>query len=402
MTLCLFEDDTVARLAPLVLTRAVYDLPPGVLTNRDRAERLFEPDQIAVHVRESILGMELEANPQFLRLGGVTGEVLFVNGRWRVSPRVAHQVREGMSSEPRAWTQGNDLLALWLPAPPEDLADPLSFPEGTEQIQVNGETVISRLWHLLDDVPERIAEDLRAIGGLGEHRGEVQTGAILAHPGRIHIGKGATVRPGAVLNAEDGPIWIGSDAIVEENAVVRGPVYVGERAVIKAGARVDGSSIGYRSKVGGEIHASIVHSLSNKGHDGYLGNSYLGQWCNLGADTNTSNLRNDYGEVSLWDPVEQDFVGTGSQFIGLVMGDHSKCAIDTTFNTGTVVGVSCNLYGAGFHSRHVPSFTWGTPDKQVEYRPEKALRVAEAVMARRQRSLTDAVRENLLQIHAGR
>ncbi|MEM8560544.1 MAG: hypothetical protein AAGG50_22190, partial [Bacteroidota bacterium] len=160
------------------------------------------------------------------------------------------------------------------------------------------------------------------------------------------------------------------------------------------------SAVGPWSKVGGEVSQSVVHSYSNKGHDGYLGNAYLGRWCNLGADTNTSNLRNDYGPVTLFDAVAQAFLPTGQQFLGLVMADHAKCGINTMFNTGTVVGVASNVYGGGFVPRLVPSFAWGGWQERgfVPYRIDKALQVAEAVMKRRDIVLTDAERTLLTTI----
>ncbi len=298
------------------------------------------------------------------------------------------------------WSQGDDLLALWVPEAPEDPANLFTLPEDVERTELEGETLISRLWHLVEDVPERIAEDLRAMGGLGTHEGaEVHAAATLASGDQIHLAGGARVAAGAVLDASRGPIRLEEGAMVEANAVVTGPCWIGPGATVKALCRIDGSAVGERSKVGGEVHASVLHSLSNKGHDGYLGNSYLGRWCNLGADTNTSNLRNDYGEVSLYDAVERKDARTGSQFVGLVMGDHSKCAINTAFNTGTVVGVACNLFGAEFMPRHVPSFSWGGAARRVEYRPSKALRVAEAVMGRREWDLTPEARAMLLAVH---
>ena len=260
--------------------------------------------------------------------------------------------------------------------------------------------MIARLWHLLDAVGDRIAEDIDDMGGLGEVSGTAMPGAHLVMPERIHVGSNATVKTGAVLDATDGPIRLDPGATVGENAVVRGPVWIGPGATVNPACRIDASAVGERSKVGGEVHASILHSFSSKGHDGYLGNSSLGRWCNLGAATDTSNLKNDYGEVTQYDAVARDFVGTGRQFVGLVMGDHSKCSIHTMFNTGTVVDVFCNLYGAGFPPRHVPSFSWGGADGLVPYRTDKAFRVAEAVMARRDRDLSQAERTLLSEIAA--
>ena len=396
MTLCLFEDDGVAHLAPLTLTRAVFDLRVGARTLAESARAAFPASAFAVRTRSSVAAVTAQEHPHALA-DPPPGGVLFVNGRWRVRVGdVARAVKAAVSArEARAFVQGDALLALWHPDPPAALLQdgPARGAGADVPVErVEGEVVVHRLWDLVDDLPARVAHDVEAAGGLGDVEGRVQEGARFVEPGRIHVAAGAVVRAGAVVSGEDGPVWIGAGATVEENAVVRGPVYVGPKAVVKAAARVDGSAIGYWSKVGGEVHESVVHSLSSKGHDGYLGNSYLGRWCNLGADTNTSNLKNDYGEVTMYDAPEGGAVPTGRQFLGLVMGDHSKCSINTMFNTGTVVGVSCNLFGSGFPPRHVPSFAWGGSEGLVPYRSEKALRVAEAVMARRDRPLTDADR----------
>ncbi|OZC03930.1 putative sugar nucleotidyl transferase [Rubricoccus marinus] len=401
MTLCLFEDAPVAHLAPLALTRAVYDLRIGARTLLESAVAAFAPQTLALHARETVLGVTLEEHPEAVPLAAVTGGVLLVNGRWRArGGETVDRIREGARGDAKVWAQGDDLLAIWLPSPPADPTNLFVLPEGVERHEVSGETVVSRLWHLVEDVPARIAEDLEEMGGLGTHEGaDVHPAAVLASGERIHLASGVRIAPGAVLDATSGPIRLEQGAALEANAVVAGPCWIGQGATVKALCRIDGSAIGERSKVGGEVHASVLHSLSNKGHDGYLGNSYLGRWCNLGADTNTSNLRNDYGEVSLYDAVEGRDAKTGSQFIGLVMGDHSKCAINTAFNTGTVVGVACNLFGAEFMPRYVPSFSWGGASRRVEYRPSKALRVAEAVMARRDRDLTPEARKMLLAVH---
>jgi UDP-N-acetylglucosamine diphosphorylase/glucosamine-1-phosphate N-acetyltransferase len=296
-----------------------------------------------------------------------------------------------------AVVQGDDLLALWDPAGAlGSEADAFEAPAGIKRMDVEGAILLERLWHLVDDVEGRVAEDLLELGGWGERDGaDVRDGARLIGPEAIHLAAGAVVRSGAIVSAEAGPVRVEAGAVVEENAIVRGPCWLGAGSVVRAGARVDGSSIGPQSKVGGEVHASVIVGLSNKAHDGYLGNSYLGRWCNLGAGTDTSNLRNDYGDVTLWDPVTMDFVPTGRQFLGLIMADHSKCAIGTRFNTGSLVGVSCNWFGAGFPPRRLPSFSWGGDAGLEPYRLEKALAVATAVMARRGRELTDADRDML-------
>jgi UDP-N-acetylglucosamine diphosphorylase/glucosamine-1-phosphate N-acetyltransferase len=175
-----------------------------------------------------------------------------------------------------------------------------------------------------------------------------------------------------------------------ESTVVRGPFALCEHSTLKIGAKIYGpTTIGPYSKVGGEVNNSIIIGYSNKAHDGFLGNSVIGEWCNLGADTNNSNLKNNYANVKLWNYSSGNFEDTGLQFCGLIMGDHSKCGINTMFNTGTVVGVSTNIFGTGFPRNFVPSFTWGGSDKFSTYILAKAVEVAQKVMIRRDIELTD-------------
>jgi len=187
-----------------------------------------------------------------------------------------------------------------------------------------------------------------------------------------------------VLNATDGPIYIGKNSEIMEGSLVRGPFALCENSTLKMGAHIYGpTTVGPYSKVGGEVNNSVIFGYSNKAHDGFLGNSVIGEWCNLGADTNTSNLKNNYSEVRLWNYESENFARTGLQFCGLMMGDHSKCSINTMFNTGTVVGVSANIFGSGFPRNFVPSFSWGGSQGMNTYLTKKAFEVASAVFERR-------------------
>lgn len=189
------------------------------------------------------------------------------------------------------------------------------------------------------------------------------------------------------INAENGPVIIGENALIMEGALLRGPLIVCENAVVKMGAKIYGSTtIGPFCKVGGEIKNSIFQTYSNKGHDGYLGNAVIGDWCNLGADTNCSNLKNNYGKVKVWNYNDEDFVNSGEQFHGLIMGDHSKCSINTMFNTGTVVGAFANIFDNGFHNKFIPSFSWGNTKT---YNFNKALETAQRVMQRKNLKITE-------------
>ena len=199
----------------------------------------------------------------------------------------------------------------------------------------------------------------------------------------IFIEEGAEINC-AIINSSTGPVYIGSGAKVLEGSIIRGPFALCDHAQVNIGAKIYGpTTIGPHSKVGGELNNVVIFGYSNKGHDGFLGNSVIGEWCNIGADSNNSNLKNNYAEVRLWNYPNKRFSSTGLMFCGLIMGDHSKCGINTMFNTGTVVGVSANIFGAGFSRNFIPSFSWGGPHGQSTYKLEKAFDVAHKVMSRR-------------------
>jgi UDP-N-acetylglucosamine diphosphorylase/glucosamine-1-phosphate N-acetyltransferase len=211
----------------------------------------------------------------------------------------------------------------------------------------------------------------------------IPAGVQAVNPENIFIEEGAKLTF-ATLNAADGPIYIGENAEIMEGVVVRGALAMCENSVLKLGAKVYGATtIGPFCKVGGEVNNSVLFGYSSKGHDGFLGNSVIGEWCNLGADTNNSNLKNNYAPVKLWDYNTGRFAKTGLQFCGLMMGDHSKCGINTMFNTGTVIGVSVNIFGSGFPRNFVPSFSWGGASGFTEYKTNKVFEVAKVVMQRR-------------------
>jgi UDP-N-acetylglucosamine diphosphorylase/glucosamine-1-phosphate N-acetyltransferase len=225
----------------------------------------------------------------------------------------------------------------------------------------------------------------------GKKTEEISKHVTVTGKHHLFIEEGAVIHAGCIINANTGPVYIGKDAEVLEGCMLRGPIALGEHAVLKMGAKVYGAtSIGPGCKVGGEVSNVVFFANSNKGHDGFLGNSVIGEWCNLGADTNCSNLKNNYDEVKIWDEYTNKSVRTGLQFCGLMMGDHSKCGINTMFNTGTVVGVSANIFGSGFPEKYIPSFTWGGSEGLVTYDFTRAMDTAKRMMARRDRQLSNA------------
>lgn len=242
--------------------------------------------------------------------------------------------------------------------------------------------MIKNTWDIFALNHEAIAQDFETITK-GRKTQPIPDHVLVIKPEQIFIEDGAKLY-NATLNATEGPIYIGKDSEIMESVNIRGPFALCAHATVKMGAKIyTGTTIGPYSKVGGEVSNSVIQGYSNKGHDGFLGNSVIGEWCNLGADTNTSNLKNNYAAVKLWDYDKGGFKDTGLQFCGLMMGDHSKCGINTMFNTGTVVGVSVNIYGSGFPRNFIPSFSWGGSSGFITYKFSKAIEVAQVVMKRR-------------------
>jgi UDP-N-acetylglucosamine diphosphorylase/glucosamine-1-phosphate N-acetyltransferase len=431
MHLCLFEDDRVPALYPLVRTRAIYDLRLGGRTLlQTTCDAVPDSEKTLLHARPLIRYVTAAENdlgtPEHLPDGA---DVLFVNGRFVAAAGDAlDAIREAVrAGEPRAFLADEGahptLVAAFVPSraladlPPGPLARSALTPPAFAALPkttLPDAPLVSGLPDLLDALEPALRRDVAAhVGELNSDErpgADLQDGARLVSSERVHLAPGATVRPGAVVSGADGPVFIGEGATIMENAVVRGPAYVGPKCEIKPQAHVEASALGYYCKVGGEVEGTVFHSLSNKAHGGFVGDSYLGRWCNLGAGTITSNLKNDYGEVSVWNGATGEIEGSGRQFAGLLMGDHAKCGIGMQFNTGTVVDVFANLFDPeGFPPRYVPPFSWGRPhsggfDEEgfTPYRLDKALRVAEAVMGRRDRPLTEAQRRVLEAIAEGR
>ena len=218
---------------------------------------------------------------------------------------------------------------------------------------------------------------------------EIKNSNVKIGNGAIYIENGAKLN-NCILNTTNGPIFIGKDSEIMEGSMIRGPFAICNNSVIKMGAKIyENTTVGPFCKVGGEINNVVFFGYSSKAHDGFLGNSIIGEWCNLGADTNNSNLKNNYDNVKIWNYSSESFKQTGLQFCGLIMGDHSKCGINTMFNTGTVVGVGANIFGSGYPRNFIPSFSWGGSSGFIVHRIDKFFKTAELVLSRRNETLSD-------------
>ncbi len=260
-----------------------------------------------------------------------------------------------------------------------------------EKVEFEDEVMtIEQPWHIFQKNGQAIRDDFALLTKGRKSAALNDPHSVVYGEKNIFIEEGVSIK-GAIINAEEGPVYLGKNSKIHEGALIKGPLALCEGAQINMGAKLRGdNTIGPYSKVGGEVSNSVIFGYSNKSHDGFLGNSVLGEWCNIGADTNTSNLKNNYTPIKLWSFAKGRFVDTGLQFCGLMMGDHSKAGINTMFNTGTVVGVGSNIFGHGFPRTFIPSFAWGGASGFVTFKLPKMVEVAEAVLARREKKLTNA------------
>lgn len=392
-SICLFEDPQYPNLYPLVYFRPTYDLRCGILTLKEKVQHYFPKTPVTLHCREYLRDLVKQQNPDAFVNEIKYKNILFLNGRVIINSSLAAQIS---SAEEKLFIKGETIIAAMVSGSKlEWIKDKLNNPldsslfTGLPEHEVDA-VVINYPWNLVANNGNEIINDFNIITSENKGskiKGKVYAGVHLLDETNIFIDEGAKVKPGVVLDAESGPIYIGKEAKIFPNAVIEGPAFIGDKTAIKIGAKIyENTSIGEVCKVGGEVEESIIHSYSNKQHDGFLGHAYLGMWVNLGADTNNSDLKNNYGSVKVIINGQQ--IDSGSMFVGLTMGDHSKSAINTMFNTGTVVGVSSNVFGSGFPPKFIPSFSWGGSDALSTYNVDKALEVAKRVMARRNISLT--------------
>lgn len=395
-----FEDQHCKKFQPLTLTRPMTDLRVGILTILEKWQFALEPESVFEISDNNRITIAPEKQPvpisgQFPddedyllinsrllpgkkiveALGNLTtGDTLFSKGSM-LCGRVSGQslngiVRDIKSGNPNSVNLMNTISNLF--------KSPL-------QIPVEGIQLMETIPDLLTFNGREIESDIHLMNC--KRRGaniQLSPHALLYFENNIFIGDHSVIEPGATLIAEDGPVYIGSHVIIQAGALIRGPVSVGDGTTIKMGAKIYGeTTIGPVCEVAGEVQNTIFHSYSNKAHDGFVGNSVFGQWCNLGADTNTSNLKNNYSTVTITDWDSQTDWDTGSQFLGTIMGDHSKTGINTMLNTGTVIGVSCNVFGGGFPPKYIPSFSWADSGSIESYKADKAFETMKKVMARR-------------------
>lgn len=378
MSYILFDTDIRYQLLPFTHTRPIADIRCGILTLRERWEKLLASSTSTL--TEDYLQKVFPVHS--------TGEDTYINGSIVATEELATAIKKLNKGE--QLVQEDKVLAY-----KPNSATPTFGSISTEQVDVTnisfeGELLsLNRIWDIFSLNGAIIKHDFDLLTG-GKTSQPIPEGITATGKENIFIEEGAVVNAGCILNGNSGPIYIGKNAELLEGVMMRGPVAICDNAVVKMGAKIYGdTTIGTGCKVGGENSNVVYFANSNKGHDGYLGNAVIGEWCNLGADTNCSNLKNNYDSIKIWDEHNNKSIQTGLTFCGLLMADHSKCGINTMFNTGTVVGVSANIYGGGFPEKFIPSFAWGGSDGMTTYKLERALDTANRMMGRRHQQLSE-------------
>ncbi len=379
MNLILFDNPTIRQnLLPFTFTRPVAGIRVGILTLAEKWEKYLalKPS----YSTESYLAKKFPLHHE--------SDNYWINGA--VCPTADLVAEIQMLNSGDALTSNNMILAVRTPDDevPEIITG--SIKEFTQPF-----TLIDQVWKIYQNNGAQIREDFALLTS-GRKSAELKDPHTRTYnSNQIFLEEGAEVKA-AMLNADNGPIYLGKNSFVQEGALIRGPFALCEGSHVNMGAKVRGdTTVGPFSKIGGEVSNSVIFGYSNKAHDGFLGNSVIGEWCNLGADTNTSNLKNNYENIKLWNYAKGGFKDTGLMFCGLMLGDHSKCGINMMFNSGTVVGVSTSLFGDGYPRNFIPSFSWGGAAGFTTYQLNKALDTASKAMARRNVTLEEADRELL-------
>jgi len=397
--ICIFEDSGYSGLLPLVYTLPVYRLRCGILSLEEKILHQYPGASVSLFCRDYLANVLKEISKQRINTLDTRAEgYLFVNGRLLECEPIPLEGPEeiGLSGNTLVYARvGKERSRELLPGDfLEDKA--LEKLEGLPRKEVSP-TLINYFWDIIKHNKEETKSDWERLTNQRGINGRVYEGVSLLNPGNIFTGSGSRIKPGCVLDAEGGPIFIAEEVLVEPSATILGPAYIGKGAVVRPSARLrEGSNVGEYCKVGGEISNSILHSYSNKQHDGFLGDSYTGSWVNLGAGTTNSNLKNTYGNVRV--QFGDRMMDSGETFLGAAIGDHTRVGINSSLSAGGIVGFSCNVIGHYPVPRFVPSFSWCAERIQT-YHLDNALEVARRTTSRREKTLSEAEEALFQKIH---
>lgn len=390
MNYVIFDDKLIENFYPVTLNRSTGDLRLGILKLRQRIAGYLETDKYSLIIPANLTDMYRERDQKREINNLHASDTIFINSRLKISDDWIKKIKS--MPVDTCYSSGDVILVARLKAEEQNASTENlgSLFSGLKRIDSKEEDCWKYIWELVAYNQEYIKRDFENFFYDQDNFFETEPGVTILNPYNVWIGEGTELKPGVVIDASEGPVVLDENVRILSNSVITGPVYVGKNSLIKAGAKIyEGTSIGPVCKIGGEVENTIFQGYSNKQHDGFLGHSYLGEWINLGADTNNSDLKNNYKTVKSYFYPSGQKIDTGSQFFGAVMGDHVKTGINCAINTGAVIGMGCNLYGHDLISDFIPSFSWGTSSCLTPYRLESFLETAEIVKARRSITITD-------------
>ena len=388
--LVIFDDIHRIDFSPLTQLRVTGDLRCGILKLRQRLELLFsEEDDTAYIVPKDLQDLYRERHPDWDFAPKGSGQHLYLNARLIVTPESIRSIRS-MQDE-TVLLSGDSIVAIRSAIAITDPTEPGASLKSLKSIRDDKLTLYAHPAQLIHDNDRMIRFDFEQVFADKDNYFETEPGVTVLHPYNVWLGEDVILKPGVVLDASDGPIVIDDNALVMANSVIIGPCYIGKKTIIKIGAKIYQScSIGPVCKIGGELEGTIIQAYSNKQHDGFLGHSYIGEWVNLGADTNNSDLKNTYKNVYIYSYSQKAGYDTGTRFMGCLIGDHAKLGINSTINTGAVLGTGVNLWGRELISGFIQDFSWGQADSLSPYRLEAFIETARLVKDRRNLSLSKA------------
>ena len=390
--ICIFEDNKYQQLNPLIYTRATFELRCGIFTPLERIVRHYPDAYITLFCRDYLSDILKERYAYSTNTNHQSIDTcLFINGRAIISNHIPINGQEevGIQDDTVVYARLKSKNINKLSSETFVKGDGIKFLKDYIPTTNTQAIVINYFWDIIKFNKSQLEKDFTLFLKEGNISGKPYEGVYFLNKDMLFIGNNCKIKPCCVLDAEKGPIYIGDNVTISPNTTIEGPAYVGNHSIIQPNSRLrEGANIGEYCKIGGEVVNSIFHSYSNKQHDGFIGDSYIGSWVNLGADTVNSNLLNTYGNIKV--ELEGNNINTDLMFLGMAMGDHTKTAINTTIMTGSVFGFSCNIVTSDYPLKCLPSFTWYANNRREVYNLEKALQVTKIAMKRRNKEMTCA------------
>jgi len=394
MKIVLFDDVSYRQFFPLTYTRSTSDLRVGILKLRQRLNLFLDNTDNYLIVGDYLRDIYRERHQDWFINQLPEDEVLLVNTRTKINQELAKKI---LNLPPDHYlTSQGELVAARLEVDEQSLAaDQVeSLLIGMREEKLEDDLLWNWLWNLIAENGEYISKDFEMVFNDKDNSFDMEMGVTILNPYNAWIGEDVTIKPGVVIDGSEGPVVIDEGCLIMPNAVIKGPVYIGKKSIIKAGATIyENTSIGPVCKIGGEVEGCIIQGYTNKQHSGFLGHSYLGEWVNLGAGTSNSDLKNNYKPIKVHSIHHEEKIETGMRFLGCLIGDHCKIGINSTINSGSVIGFGCNIYGETMVKDFIPNLRWGESSKLYGYQKDKFLETVSMVKQRRGLSLSESEKE---------